>query len=640
MRRYKSFEEYIQENYYEELFNTIKEHICSDKEGHGYRSYNILEALYTEPDDIHVRKVYFRSSNSSIVDFDAAVEVDIILKGLGKSDYEADMKTEWYTVSFSGFLSDGLNMVTVRGVSEYNQIKFDPKKFLSKYMIPYIGADDYDAVAEEFLDKYYPEALEEPMPIEINQLLENMALKLCYAPMGESTFAKMYFRESEELIYTGAVETETAVIEPGTILVNREMSVFRNEGSLANGIIHECVHADLHSSFFELQKILNPDIKAIECMIDDHLAEESELSKAYGHMERHANAIAPRVLMPARMTRKKIEELLIEYHIGNPHMTETKITSTVIDELASFFHVSKQAAKIRMIDLGFSQAAGCNNYIDGKRIPDFSYKESSLKKGENFIINDTDAVHQTVFNKELQSILETGMFVRVDYAFCLNDKKYIKKDENGNLCLTDYARLHMDECCLKFREEYKTHRNFGKSLYSRCFLCKDVDASVFCESSYIDEEDNQDKKKQAEELRKLLEEGERITEVLSSLPGAFNRSLDELINRATKEDGTKMTNEELEFRTGIHQDTIRKMRKDPNGNPTFHTVAALCIGLHLHPLLSDDLIRKGPGYPNGTEQFFARFILNHHYGDSLILCNEKIASQGFRTWGKDDKIIS
>ena len=60
--------------------------------------------------------------------------MDLILKGIGKRDYDADMNYPWYTVSFTGYLSDGLNMVTITYVDDYyaeNSIKHDSIKVLS-----------------------------------------------------------------------------------------------------------------------------------------------------------------------------------------------------------------------------------------------------------------------------------------------------------------------------------------------------------------------------------------------------------------------------------------------------------------------------------------------------------------------------
>ena len=73
----------------------------------------------------------------------------------------------------------------------------------------------------------------------------------------------------------------------------------------------------------------------------------------------HANGIAPRILMPKNKTRIKIRELYRTLTLVNPDMSRSELVQEVVDNLADFFNVSKQAAKIRMIDLGFESSNRC-----------------------------------------------------------------------------------------------------------------------------------------------------------------------------------------------------------------------------------------------------------------------------------------
>jgi Zn-dependent peptidase ImmA (M78 family) len=127
----------------------------------------------------------------------------------------------------------------------------------------------------------------------------------------------------------------------------------RNLGSVNNTIIHECVHWDLHKKFFELEKLYNKEARSIRCQVQEGIRTESNLSPL-DWMEWQANALAPRILMPVKQTRQKIEELIEK----NKRVLQTDnmadIMGSVVFELSDFFEVSKQAAKIRMLDLGWS----------------------------------------------------------------------------------------------------------------------------------------------------------------------------------------------------------------------------------------------------------------------------------------------
>lgn len=80
-------------------------------------------------------------------------------------------------------------------------------------------------------------------------------------------------------------------------------------------------------------------------------------------------------------------------------------------------------------------------------------------------------------------------------------------------------------------------------------------------------------------------------------------------------------------------ETIRELRKNEDQNPDIITIMSLCIGLHLHPLYSEDLFAKsGVRFKPTEEHFFYRFLLNNHYMDSIDLCNEKLEEMNYHTF--------
>ena len=109
------------------------------------------------------------------------------------------------------------------------------------------------------------------------------------------------------------------------------------------------------------------------------------------------------------------------------------------------------------------------------------------------------------------------------------------------------------------------------------------------------------------------------------------------MNRLKKE--KKLTNEEMQFRTGLSEKYIRDLRKGyQNVSPS--TVYALCIGLHLHPYLSDDFIKKGRAdFPLTKEGMYYRTLIERHYMEPLSYVNEKLKARGYKPWGVEDKII-
>lgn len=110
---------------------------------------------------------------------------------------------------------------------------------------------------------------------------------------------------------------------------------------------------------------------AIQCQIAANNT-DSDKWKAVDWMEWQAKGVAPRILMPEKTTRMKVDELLSEY--GGSEKASIIDYENVIDELAELFDVSRQAAKVRLIELGYSKAEGVYPFVDGKYICGYSLK--------------------------------------------------------------------------------------------------------------------------------------------------------------------------------------------------------------------------------------------------------------------------
>ena len=193
-----------------------------------------------------------------------------------------------------------------------------------------------------------------------------------------------FFSDTETVVYDEETEEYKEVtVEAGTMLVDPKVFFMRNIGCVNNTIIHECVHWDRHSKFFELQKLFNKNLNSISCHVVEGERPE-EKRNALQWMEWQANALAPKILMPAEMTKRKIEELLIRYHVEFSRLNEADIMQMVLTELSDFFGVSLQAAKLRAVDLGYNQAIGILQYVDGRYLPSYTFKQGSLKKNQTF----------------------------------------------------------------------------------------------------------------------------------------------------------------------------------------------------------------------------------------------------------------
>ncbi|MFQ3550200.1 MAG: ImmA/IrrE family metallo-endopeptidase [Armatimonadota bacterium] len=223
----------------------------------------------------------------------------------------------------------------------------------------------------------------------------------------------------------------------------------RNLGSVNNTIIHECVHWELHRKYFELVNLYNEYKKYILCNITETTKPKQGWSP-YEIMEWQANALAPRILMPAKQTKEKIEELIEKNKKVLNTTRKTDILESVIYELADFFGVSKLAAKIRMIDLGYHEVEGIYLFVDNHYVTSYISEQNALKNNQTYTIEVQDALFLLYADEKFKETVKKGNFIFIDNHFCINDSKYIKSDELGNISLTDYAREHIEECCLIF----------------------------------------------------------------------------------------------------------------------------------------------------------------------------------------------
>ena len=96
-----------------------------------------------------------------------------------------------------------------------------------------------------------------------------------------------------------------------------------------------------------------------------------------------------------------------------------------ISEFADFFKVSTTAAKIRAVELGFEQAAGVFNFVDGKNYPPFSFKKGSLKKGQTFAIDRNNVIIQSLLNPDLSEDIAARRFIHAGGLLVINDPQYV-----------------------------------------------------------------------------------------------------------------------------------------------------------------------------------------------------------------------
>ena len=628
-KKHDTFAAYLEDVYYNQIFSKIKSYLFNNKGRLDLSTSVVPDPSYVELSDFKIMGVNFHESDTDRIECKVTLRAEIEISGRGRRDYESDSTECWISIPLSATLRNGLQQVSIGYASEYSRELFRAEDALTKYLVPYIYSKDLDKHAERFLEKYCPRALEEPMPLPIKEIVENMGLTVYHAPLPDGIFGRTYFNDANVEVFTDKTcsETEDRTICPGTILVNPDVVFMRNIGSTNNTVIHECVHWDKHYKFFELQKLLNPDIQAISCaVVEDYKKKSNELEDELSWMEWQANALAPKILIPAKTGKAKLSEILNRLHKAyRGRLRDGYIMELAISEFADFFKVSTTAAKIRAVELGFEQAAGVFNFVDGKNYPPFSFKKGSLKKGQTFVIDRNNVIIQSLINPDLSEDIAARRFIHAGGLLVINDPQYVSIVEDSEPTLTEYALEHVDECCLVFDRTTRVSTQYDDSFYRICFLCRDADSKSFVEAKFNPREGkNEDVQKRAREMTTIAAEAKRISDILAEIPSSFCGTLDYHVKRRG------YTNEKMEERTGISSRMIQDYRNKKDAKPTLQSVLALCIGLNLHPSFSYDLINKA-GYnimAANEEYLIYRYLIEHHHMENIFMWNEKLQDAG------------
>lgn len=222
---------------------------------------------------------------------------------------------------------------------------------------PHICRSDFDKEAVEFLEKYYPEALERPMAVPILSVARRrLGLRVVERRLSEdfSILGQMCFTNGLAEIYDKDEDSYKEVrARYGTMIIDPDTIEKRNEGCKNNSIAHEAFHWHKHRDYYIAVSVVDPK-KAKR--IQSRYEEFDESNKANwtdeDWMEWQAKGIAPRILMPPDQFDEMVLHF-IEKHNSTSFTSGWYLHRAVVNSLAEFFAVSKQSVEIRLDERGY-----------------------------------------------------------------------------------------------------------------------------------------------------------------------------------------------------------------------------------------------------------------------------------------------
>lgn len=629
MAQNRSIKEYVANRFYNELWEAVSDYL-----GQNCRNLDVSSRLVrtidrAELSDIDIKCVYVENLPGMKIAFDVILEAEFEISETDRHTDRYDDKTQWFKVSCAGDLSNNLDDFSISSTETYNcRSKYcNP---LSDSLVPIIKSEQLEEVARDFLERYYKEALYKPMFVDPGILAERMGLSVQMKSTSSdfSTFGQVFFADCDTEYYDkDSSSFKNIHVNKGTIFVDPEAFFLRNLGSVNNTIVHECVHWDKHRKAFELERLYNENATQIKCQVVGGI-KDSKATTATDWMEWQANALAPRIQMPYTQAKIKAAELIRNYKKLFPGAELIDIIEPVIDEMASFFCVSRLAAKIRMVNLGYEEAIGAFTYIDGRYVKPHAFERGVLQRNQTFSISERDAIVESTMNLALREKIQSGIYIFVDSHFCINHPKYIAYDENGCAILTDYARHHVDECCLIFDLTIQKDSNsYGKQFYIECVLYRDATSDIIFEAHFNVSQANDTVDNRAKMLQAYNQE---LSEVLRNLPGSFSGALKSFMKWKGK------TVEALAEDCCLDPKTIQRMRNNEEYETTIETVIAICIALQLPPIASQTLISRSSCSLTFSEKHLAyQFLLNSCYTKTIYECNDTLQRLGFAPLTKE-----
>lgn len=243
-------------------------------------------------------------------------------------------------------------------------------------------------------------------------------------------------------------------------------------------------------------------------------------------------------------------------------------------------------------------------------------------------LNEPEVLDLYYSEPRLAALMDLDVIRLVDRHLVVNLKDFITPKTNH---LTANAKRHISACCVGVQyigeEAEKSHRGSIS-----CTLDILIQSAAFLESSapLVGEQSEAEQNKESAIINREID---RLNKIINELPGSFSGSLKSHMERKG------YTEELLAQESWVSLSTIKQYRQKEDKEKTLKTVTALCIGLHLHPWLTEDLLRKAGIVPKATKQDGAyRYLYTVLYKGTIEECNVYLRSQKLQEFKLREKI--
>lgn len=621
------FIDYINEEYYDVIYKEIE---CFYEDNKEILILNKLANHISKIDDIEIETINFKNCYiESKEEDDTELLKTKIIVGVTASysayEYRYKCYEKYYTneawltldciIKFDGSKFTGFKILTI---DEYS--KFENNNLLTEDFIPLISKENYELYANKLLKKFYPEAIKSNNILNPYVLVSRMKLKLIKRRISkENNILGLYFFEKTIATFYNESNNQyyEEIVDEDTIVLDEYASSLYSFNCSNITIVHECVHAFIHKKTFKYLKACNKDLKYIKCKTNGEIEGLDSFKNKF--IEIQANAIASMVIMPSSSFRIKLSDLIRELSIvyGSSCLDYGE---ELINELSKYYGVTKIAIKNRMIGLGYSFAQGLCNFVDNHYVKPYLISNNSLKDDETFIISKHNLLDLLKTDQELHLLFLKEKVLFIDNHIVINDQKFLFRTSKNKIQLTEYAREHIDECCLKLRISYSNNQD--KIDINSGYLCRDLSKKTDIIIRFIN--------RNTYSNRITLSINKEYFDLVKELKnGIFNKSFkDSLVFLL---DFLDVSTKELSIDTGIDESNINKYK---NGHTTIKEIdklIAICVALKLPPSISEILLKNtGLQFKNSDRDELLYSVLSTLYCSDVADINKLLIDSGFK----------
>ncbi|MCL2838419.1 MAG: ImmA/IrrE family metallo-endopeptidase [Oscillospiraceae bacterium] len=227
---------------------------------------------------------------------------------------------------------------------------------------------NFDEIAINLLQTYMPEVLGLPRSVNIKRLAEDclfLTIKDQMLSTNDSILGMTTFADVEVPCYDDCFTPTKLSVREGTILIHSGLLWDGNNTRRRYTIAHECAHWILHRSYHSPNNrqysFRAPPV--IACRKENIERSKFGFQSDNDWIEWQADGLAAAILMPQNTFWQKSKSLLRGY--GKQFLIagqQSYAGFEIIEKLSETFEVSKQAAQIRLQQLGLIRDEKYSNY--------------------------------------------------------------------------------------------------------------------------------------------------------------------------------------------------------------------------------------------------------------------------------------